>query len=162
LHTGSDLKKLREAELLKHFGKTGKFFYKIVRGIDDREVVPDRETKSVGAEDTFLTDLVDVDEMHLELDKLAVIVSERLQNHQLKGRTITLKIKYHDFRISSKSRSFAEGIDSQDRIGAIARELLSEGLSESKRVRLLGITLSNFGESGRVRKNDASDQLTFW
>src|SRR5687767_6476844 len=57
LHTGVDLKKLTEAELTKHFGKTGKFFYKIVRGIDEREVEPHRETKSVGAEDTFPYDL---------------------------------------------------------------------------------------------------------
>jgi DNA polymerase IV len=93
LHTGADLKRLSEGELIKHFGKTGKFFFKIVRGIDDREVQPDRETKSVSAEDTFPYDLIDPDEMKEALDGLATLVFNRVDKLSLKGRTVTLKIK---------------------------------------------------------------------
>src|SRR5690606_18812983 len=105
LHTGADLKRLSEAELIKHFGKTGRFYYKIVRGIDNREVQPDREIKSVGAEDTFPYDLTEPDEMNAELDKLAHKVQERLQRYDLQGRTITLKIKYSDFKQITRSHS---------------------------------------------------------
>src|SRR3984885_1606316 len=86
LHTGDDLKKMTEEELTKHFGKVGKFYYQIVRGIDNREVQPNRETKSVAAEDTFAYDLTTLEEMEPELDRIAQIVCSRLQNYQLKGR----------------------------------------------------------------------------
>src|SRR5262249_28587959 len=94
LHTGADLKRLTEEELVMHFGKPGRFYYRIVRGIDERPVEPDRETKSVGAEDTFAYDLTAVEEMSQQTEKIAVLVAERLQRYGLKGRTVTLKIKY--------------------------------------------------------------------
>ncbi|HEY8934461.1 MAG TPA: DNA polymerase IV [Cyclobacteriaceae bacterium] len=159
LHTGADLKKLTEAELTKHFGKSGRFFYKIVRGIDDREVQPHRETKSVGAEDTFSHDLTVIDDMYFELDKIAQIVHHRLQRNELKGRTITLKIKYHDFKIISRSQSFDEPLNDFDTISSTAKQLLEGTDPETKKIRLLGISLSNFGDL-IVRVNDEpTDQL---
>jgi DNA polymerase IV len=146
LHTGADLKKLTEAELIKHFGKPGKFFYKIVRGIDEREVQPDRETKSVGAEDTFSFDLTTLAEMNAELEKIASMVQSRLKRYQLKGRTVTLKIKYHDFKQITRSQSFEEGIDDLEMIESTAKQLLSNTDLFDKKVRLLGISLSNFTE----------------
>jgi DNA polymerase IV len=101
IHTGADLKKWSEAELVKLFGKPGWFYYRIVRGIDERPVEPNQETKSVGAEDTFSEDLTALEEMNRELDKIAAVVNRRLTEHKLKGRTITLKIKYSDFRIAT-------------------------------------------------------------
>ena len=71
LFTGADLKKLTEQDLVKHFGKVGRFYYNIVRGIDDRNVEPEREIKSVGAEDTFLHDLKNLDDMNEELSRIA-------------------------------------------------------------------------------------------
>lgn len=106
LHTGADLKKLTEDEMTKLFGKPGKFYYQIVRGIDNRAVQPHRETKSMGAEDTFAYDLTDLDEMNAELDKLAEKVVERLEKYLLKGRTITLKIKFADFKQITRNQSF--------------------------------------------------------
>src|SRR6202000_137987 len=85
LFTGADLKKLPEDEMVKHFGKAGRFYYQIARGIDNREVQPNRETKSIGAEDTFAYDLTDIDELYAELDKLSQTVVNRLQQYQLKG-----------------------------------------------------------------------------
>src|SRR5215207_8986918 len=94
IHTGADLKKISEEELLKQFGKVGRFYYQIVRGIDERPVDPNEETKSIGAEDTFANDLTTVEEMNAELEKIAATVDRRLQEHGVKGRTITVKIKY--------------------------------------------------------------------
>lgn len=76
LFTGADLKKLSEAELIRHFGKPGRFYYQIVRGVDNRPVDANQETKSISAEDTFPEDLTAVEEMNRELDKLALVVSK--------------------------------------------------------------------------------------
>lgn len=146
IHTGADVKKLSEAELTRHFGKAGRFYYQIVRGIDDRPVEANQETKSIGAEDTFPEDLTGVEDMHGELDKLAVVVNRRVLEHGLKGRTITLKIKYSDFRIITRSKSFPQPIHDQPTIAATAKELLLITELEGAKIRLLGITLSNFGE----------------
>lgn len=158
LYTGSDLKKLTEAELIKHFGKQGRFFYRIVRGIDDRPVQSKREAKSIGVEDTFGSDLTNQTDMELELKKIAAKLSERLQNHQLKGRTLTLKIRFNDFGIITRSRSFHHGIADYSSILGIAVDLLKKELFQSpvkkpKRVRLLGITLSNFHELTILKSN---------
>ena len=152
IHTGADLKKLSERELLKQFGKVGKFYYRIVRGIDDRPVEPNQETKSIGAEDTFPEDLTSIDEMNQHLEKIAPVVHKRLREHGLKGRTITLKIKYSDFKIITRSRSFPEPIDNLTLIIATAQELLISTEPDEVKVRLLGISVSNFGEKTVVRK----------
>ena len=160
IHTGADLKKLPESELVRRFGKTGKFYFKIVRGIDDREVQPHRETKSVGAEDTFPYDLKELDEMYEALDKLGAIVHDRMRRHGLKGRTVTLKIKYHDFKQVTRSHSLPELTDDFESIVYITRQLLAATDLEEKKIRLLGISMSNFREinSGENREED-TDQL---
>ncbi|HEY9044546.1 MAG TPA: DNA polymerase IV [Ohtaekwangia sp.] len=163
LHTGADLKKLSEDELIKNFGKAGRFFYKIVRGQDDRLVQPHRETKSVGAEDTFPYDLAEPEEMHVELEKIAPVVSERLRRHHLKGRTITLKIKYSDFKLITRSQSFTQGIDDLETIVSTVKNLLASVDMKEKKVRLLGISLSNFGDMVvREKKDGIQDQLTLF
>ena len=146
LHTGADLKKLTETELTKHFGKPGKFFYKIVRGIDDREVRPNRETKSVGAEDTFSFDLTTLEAMNVELEKIALAVHGRLKRNFLKGRTVTLKVKYHDFKQITRSMSFEAPTDNLEVIEAKAKDLLANTDLINRKVRLLGISVSNFNE----------------
>jgi DNA polymerase-4 len=163
LHTGADLKKLSEAELKKHFGKSGTFFYRIVRGIDDREVQPHRETKSIGAEDTFPFDLTELDDMRDELLKITKTVYNRLIKHGLKGRTVTLKIKYHDFKQVTRSHSFPEGIDDREMIFKTAFELLSATDPQNKKIRLLGISLSNFGQPTLPKaEDDKGDQLALF
>lgn len=146
LHTGADLKRLTEAELIKHFGKPGKFYFKIVRGQDDRQVRTEREAKSVGAEDTFPFDLTERQQMHQELEKIAATVQSRLARHQLKGRTITLKVKYHDFRQITRSHSLPAGTNDLETIESTAKKLLNESFAIGQQVRLLGISLSNFHE----------------
>jgi DNA polymerase IV len=160
LFTGADLKGLPEDEMIKHFGKAGRFYYLIARGIDDREVQPNRETKSIGAEDTFAYDLTEIDEMYIELDKIAQTVCNRLQHYQLKGRTITLKIKYSDFKQITRNQSLTEPVNDLQTITDIAKKLLLTTDPESKRIRLLGVTLSNFGEmAARQKQTGHPDQL---
>ncbi len=163
LFTGADLKKLSENELKQHFGKVGSFYYRIVRGIDDREVQPHRETKSLGAEDTFPEDLTEIADMHVELEKIAKVVHERLQRYQLKGRTITLKIKYSDFRQITRNQSFPQPVGDFHTILETAKQLLAATFPEDKRIRLLGITLSNFGEAAtHTPRQGNPDQLSLF
>jgi DNA polymerase-4 len=146
LFKGADLKKLSETEMIRHFGKAGGFYYNIVRGIDKREVQADRASKSVGAEDTFAEDLTEVPAMQEELRKIALLVETRLRKKGLKGRTITLKIKYSDFRMITRSQSLPSGIDDAELISSIVHQLLLATNPERQKIRLLGISLSNFGE----------------
>ncbi len=146
LHTGADLKKLSEQELIRYFGKAGKFYYKIVRGIDERAVQSERQTKSLAVEDTFEHDLITIEEMHTELSKLADKVAIRLNKQQLKGRTITLKLKYSDFKQVTRNHSFQNPVSDYQIIIDTAKQLLENIDLIDKKVRLLGISLSNFNE----------------
>jgi len=160
LHTGADLKKLTEDDLANRFGKSGHFYYRIVRGIDDRPVQPYRETKSVGAEDTFAYDLTSLNEMNAELEKIANNVDDRLHRHQLKGRTITLKVKYSDFRQITRSRSLPQPTDDHNLILETAKALLAATELDNARIRLLGISLSNFNEvKPGIKPQDAQLKL---
>ncbi|SES07992.1 DNA polymerase IV [Pedobacter rhizosphaerae] len=142
--TGADLKKLTEVQLLAQFGKSGKFYYQIVRGVDNRPVQPHRETKSVGAEDTLAEDTNDDAVMHDLLKQISETVAKRLEKYGLKGKTVTLKIKFSDFKLITRSRSFSNAIDAAEVMYAEAIKLLNEAEIGNAKVRLLGITLSRF------------------
>ena len=158
LTSGADIKRLTEKELVGHFGKIGKFYYSIVRGTDDRPVQPNRETKSIGAEDTFPADLQDIDDMNTELTRLAELVFERLNKKQLYGKTLTLKIKYGDFQQITRSLSIKETFISVDLIRNTALQLLSKTEPGHKGIRLLGISISNFDQAVNSIRN-STDQL---
>lgn len=160
LHTGADLKRLSENEIKQYFGKPGAFYYRIVRGIDDREVQPHRETKSAGAEDTFPVDLTEVEAMNRELERIGGLVTTRLKRHNLKGRTITLKVKYSDFKQITRNQSLPFATDDVEIIVKTAQKLLAAVDHEDKPIRLLGISLSNFGEMITIRGN--STQLSLF
>jgi DNA polymerase-4 len=144
IFTGADLKLLDEDEMVSRYGKAGAFYYRIVRGVDNREVQPHRETKSMGAEDTFAYDLTTVSEMNAELEKIATTVHNRLLKYQLKGRTITLKIKYSNFKQVTRSISLTNKTDDVHIILQTAQDLLAATKPEDSEIRLLGITVSNF------------------
>jgi DNA polymerase IV len=156
LHTGADLKKLTEQQLIKHFGKPGRFFYQIVRGIDNRPVQPDREPKSVSAEDTFPHDLTTPEEMHEALETISEIVFNRLQRLSLKGRCVTLKIKYHDFKQITRSRSFDKAVPTVEALTEAAKRLLEGTDLTGKKIRLLGVGLSSF-EGFVIPKNETDN-----
>lgn len=145
IHSGADLKGRSQADLVQHFGKVGTFYYQIARGIDNRPVEPNQETKSIGAEDTFPHDLTTAVEMMTELEKIAGTVHHRLQKRNLSGRTITLKIKYADFKQITRSHSLPQPVNEKQTIVAVVKDLLLSTAPENKPVRLLGISVSNFG-----------------
>jgi DNA polymerase-4 len=161
IFTGADMKKLTLQQLVDHFGKVGNFFYQIVRGIDDRPVEPFRETQSVGAEDTFQVDLFVEEELHKELERIAVIVAQRLDKHQLKGRTVTLKIKYSNFKIITRSKSFSEPVSDALLITKTAKELLEGTLPPPRGIRLLGISVSRFNDGTSPEKFDPQLKIEF-
>jgi DNA polymerase-4 len=161
IFNGADMKKLTEQQLMNHFGKVGKFFYQIARGIDDRPVEPFRETQSVGAEDTFAEDLFDEEELHKELERIAGVVAQRLDKHQLKGRTVTLKIKYSNFKIITRSKSFAEPVSDSLLIAKTVKELLEGTMPPPRGIRLLGISVSRFNDSATPEKFDPQLKIDF-
>lgn len=146
ISTGADLKVKSLPFLLEHFGKAGRWYYSIARGIDERPVQPDRPRKSVGAEDTFSVDLLDLETARAEISPLVAKVWRHCEGKQLQGRTLTLKVKYADFQTITRSRTAATPIETADDLETVVRALLDPLFPATKGVRLLGITLSSFVE----------------
>jgi DNA polymerase-4 len=142
---GADLKRYTKEALVHLFGKSGAYYYSIIRGIDNREVVSERERKSLSAERTFSTDLSTVSAMNTILSKIAAEVSDRLKKGKYKGRTITLKIKYFDFELHTRSRTIDIATDDATLILDTVMDLLMADFPV-KAVRLLGINVSKLGE----------------
>jgi DNA polymerase-4 len=141
---GRDLKKMDRLELVRMFGKAGDYYYKICRGEDEREVQPSRERKSVGAEDTFFTDLYRVEELEKELLKIADTLWPRIERSKVKAKTLTFKFKYADFEQHTRSNTITGYFISKNQLVAESLKLLNKGGGFSKGIRLLGLTVSNF------------------
>jgi len=142
IYTGKDLKAQTLEDLSSHFGKAGGYYYQVVRGIHLSPVKPHRTPKSVGAERTFEKNLSS--ELFLEdkLQNIAAILEKRLSKNKVAGKTITLKIKYSDFKQLTRSKTGTLYLSSQALIFEQAKELLyQEKLLNS--VRLIGISISN-------------------
>jgi len=140
-----DLAGMPEAEVVRRLGKHGAHLYRLAHGIDDREVEPERKIQSMGRENTFDEDLVEVLALRRELLDIATRTAARLRNHRLKGRTVTLKVKYADFRLVTREVTLSHGIDDGGEIFREALGLLEKTEAGKKPIRLLGIYLSNFG-----------------
>lgn len=151
IHTGFDLKQFSEHDLTRKFGKSGKFFYHMVRGEDNRAVKTNRISKSVGIEDTFETDMRDRKEMITEFTSLCEKLEKRLSGRSKEGRTVTIKIKFSDFTQITRSKTAAYYISSADDVFALVLELFGKVDTEDRRVRLLGVTLSNFYDADLER-----------
>jgi DNA polymerase-4 len=143
IFTAVDLRAKDEAFLSKHFGKAGPHFYCICRGIDHRLVLPNRARKSVGAENTFSQDLTTLDDMRAELGPLVEKVWHYCDKTGMRGRTVTLKVKFADFRIITRSRSHLVPISDRTTLASISDELLAAQFPIRKGVRLLGVSLSS-------------------
>lgn len=142
IFSGLDLKSKDIEFLEQHFGKSGSYYYNVVRGIHNSPVQPKRTTKSVAAEHTFDVNLSSEIFMLEQLESIAGHLEKRLQKHTISGKTITLKIKYSDFSQQTRSKTMPYFISDKLLIFEIVKELLyQERLKES--VRLLGIALSN-------------------
>lgn len=144
IYNGADLRKWSQMDLAHHFGKAGLAYYLYARGIDNREVQAERIRKSLGAEETFWEDLDNLNAIEEELKKIADEVASRTKKNEFNAKTITLKVKYADFTIVTRSITLDHYITSASEMLQIAMELMSKVDDiEIKKVRLLGITLKN-------------------
>jgi DNA polymerase IV len=143
IHTGADLKKWDLVSLVRNFGKAGVFFYDIVRGIDERPVEPDQERKSVGTELTYEKDLMTRFEIIAELYKLEKELMERLEHSETTGRTITMKVKFSDFRQITRSKTLQNYIRDFETLHKEVSEIRKSLKLEESRIRLLGLSISN-------------------
>lgn len=142
IYTGSDLKAKTIEFLDEHFGKSGRHYFYLVRGISNSAVKPNRTAKSVAAEHTFYTNLTSEVFMEEKLERIAEELSRRLQKHKISGKTVTLKIKYSDFSQQTRSKTLPYFISDKGLLFENAKELLyQEKMKDS--VRLLGISLAN-------------------
>lgn len=151
IKTGYDLKKYELNELIHHFGKIGSFYYNIVRAIDEREVEPGRIRKSLGAEQTFETDLITMQEILKELLQIEKVLIERIREENFYGRTLTLKVKFEDFEQITRSKSFYEKLDEQ-LIHSTSIELAASVLHFKKGIRLLGLSVSNSAGEEKLKQ----------
>lgn len=141
--TGADLRDKDVEFLVRHFGKSGPYFHGIARGIDERPVKPDRVRKSVGAEDTFSKDVHDFEPAWDGLKPLITKVWRYCEANSLTGKTITLKVKYADFKQITRARSVAQAFRSAQSIEETISPLLHTVFPTSKGIRLLGVTISS-------------------
>ena len=142
--TGADLRAQDLDVLIRRFGKSGRYYWNISRGIDHRQVRPDRIRKSVGAENTYFTDLMTPEEIAGALAELAGKVWRHVTRNELQGRTVTLKVRFADFRQLTRARTLPRAVESEAELLAVADDLASAVLPDPRGARLLGITLSGF------------------
>lgn len=158
IYKGADLKALTKLQLQTQFGRTGAYYYNIARGIDDRPVKPHRVRKSVGSETTFENNLLNKKEIWQTLQRLALSVAESMQKRNLGARTVTLKVKYADFQLITRSKSNSQLSQSQQQILEVLPELLKKTEVGKRPIRLIGVTLANLEQmNDNVRECSKSE-----
>ncbi|HVJ71480.1 MAG TPA: DNA polymerase IV, partial [Sphingomicrobium sp.] len=148
--TGADLARWPIEELEAQFGSSGRWYWRIARGIDDREVKPDRPYKSVSAERTFDVDLSEAEDLRRELSRVAGYAWQRIERSEVQGRTVTLKVKFGDFTQITRSKSFAGPVPDFESFEAAGLALLDALMPVSKGIRLLGLGLHSIMEEGET------------
>ena len=144
LYTGLDMRNQSLEFMQANFGKAGAYYYWISRGVDNREVRANRIRKSVGAENTFSSDVTEFDAMLSELQPLIDKVWRHCEDKGTRGRTVTLKVKFADFELISRSRTVASLVGSRGELELAASDLLNAIFPTRKAVRLLGVSISGF------------------
>jgi len=144
IETGADLRDKSLDFLRTHFGSAAGWYFAIARGQDDRPVNPSRERKSSGSETTFDRDLTDPPEIEAGVLRMADDVWNWCDKAQAFGRTVTVKVKFADFRQITRSKSFASVVRTQELLRQTSRELIGLVLPPEKGIRLVGVTVSNF------------------
>ncbi len=153
--TGKELHDLPMKEMLRHFGKTGLFYYYVVRGIDHREVITERNPKSISCEDTFDRDIDDLKELLVLLKQVVTRLTNRMQRKHINGQSVILKLKYDNFEYITRSQNLAYLINDPDQIYHIAELLLIQNWDKNRKIRLLGVGLSKLD----TEMDDRAEQL---
>ena len=146
ISTGADLASWPIEQLEAHFGSSGRWYWRIARGIDEREVKPDRPYKSVSAERTFDVDYVEAEDLKRELARVAGYAWQRIERSEVKGRTVTLKVKFGDFTQITRSKSLSAAVPDFTSFEAIGQALLDALMPVPKGIRLLGLGLHSMIE----------------
>ena len=149
IRTGADLRAKSMNFLIDHFGSSAGWYHAIVRGQDDRPVNPHRERKSSGSETTFDRDLTDPEEIEAGVLRMADDVWVWCEGRNAFGRTVTVKIKFQDFRQITRSRSHQGVVDTHELLRQASLDLVRSIYPPEKGIRLVGVTVSNF-EAGRA------------
>jgi DNA polymerase-4 len=147
LYTGLDMRNQSLEFMQANFGKAGAYYYWISRGVDNRAVRANRIRKSVGAENTFSADLTELDAMVSELRPLVEKVWRHCEDKAARGRTVTLKVKFADFELISRSRTVVGAVGSRAELETVSSELLKALFPMKKSVRLLGVSISSFEQA---------------
>ena len=158
IHNFRDLRQTPVKVLEKKFGKHGVKIHLLAMGVDERDVIPDHDVKSIGHEQTFLKDIISLDTVQKELLALGSKVARRMRQKGLKGKTITLKVKYSDFVQITRSVTLPKSIDDGSEIYSVACRLLEKTRVTKKPVRLLGISLSQLSCLGTGTQLSLFDQ----
>ena len=160
IKNGFDLKQYDEAELVRHFGKMGSMYYQFVRGIDEREVESEYVRKSLGTEETFAEDLYEMVDLLRALNDIAKEVHRRADKRNFLAKTLTLKIKYADFTVITRSKTVEYYLRTYDHLFDLGKELLLQVDDiEDRKIRLMGLTLKN-AESDTTLLANLPVQLT--
>lgn len=158
IKTVGELALRSKEDLIRHFGKWGVSLYERARGIDTSPVEPWGEPKQIGSEETFERDLMNLREMEGKIKSLAEEVSFYLKRRAARARTVTLKVKYSDFTVITRSRTLHEPFDDADTIITEARRLLAEKTEAGKRlIRLLGVSASNLESAEEENETKATE-----
>ncbi len=163
IHTFKDLSQIRVEVLERKFGKHGAKMYALAMGIDDRDVEPEHETKSIGHEQTFMKDIMELDDAKKELLALANKVAGRMRREEVSGKTVSLKVKYNDFKQITRAATLPKPTDDGFEIYSVACRLLEKTEVGKRPVRLIGISLSQLsflgaGEQLSLFNRDQSSQ----
>jgi len=143
IYTGADLKRWSEVELQTEFGQSGAYYYRVARGVDERPVRTHRVRKSIGKETTFSSNLLNKAEIWQTLLGISERIEAILESKQLMAKTVTLKVKYSDFTLNTRSKTYDTGLVSKEQISGALPELLRKTEIGSRPIRLIGITLAS-------------------
>lgn len=157
IKTGADLKAWDALDLTAHFGKSGGYYYHIARGVDLRPVRSSRQRKSLGKETTFAVDICDTTELLAHINVLAETVFKLLLAKKMQAKTVTLKVKYSNFRQITRSISLPYPIEGIVQMQALLADLFTKTDAHKQSVRLLGVTVSGL----ITEDQDIEKQLTF-
>ena len=153
IHTFKDLRLFRRDVLERRFGEHGAKMHLLSMGIDERDVVPEHDAKSVGHEQTFMQDIMDLDDAKKELLALATKVGHRMRREKISGKTVSLKIKYNDFKQITRAATLPNPTDDGFEIYSVVCDLLKKSEVGKRPVRLLGVSLSQLtfvGSAGQL------------
>ena len=152
VRTIRELRQLSPESLRRQFGQSGEHFWQLAHGIDERRVVPDREAKSISHETTFAKDVEDLQVLRAWLLELSEQVAWRLRRHKLRGRTVTIKVRFDDFHTITRSQTLDAPTDITQEVAESALGLLAERMPARRlRVRLLGVGISGFENPEQVQ-----------